>query len=190
MATIESIATQRINEKGEVEKYRFREETDIYDHTRYAMKGNRAERPVYASARGFISSKDDPQQIAEEMVAVQELHKKTKGIRVRGEILSVGKEELNGNKFSQIKDIANGFCDYYMGRGHQAAYGIYDRGKSYDVIFSINTVNYADGSKYRHNNHYIQEEEESCLATVVADVTGKYLPDSERYDFDILENSP
>lgn len=166
------------------------EEKDIYYHTRYAMKGNRAERPVYASARGFISSKDDPQQIAEEMVAVQELHKKTKGIRVRGEILSVRKDELNGNNFSQIKDIANGFCEYYMGKGHQAAYGIYDRGKSYDVIFSINTVNYADGSKYRHNSHYIQDEEESCLATVVADVTGKNLPDGERIDFDILEYSP
>lgn len=190
MAIIESIATQSVDEKGTIEKLRFREETDIYDHTRYVMKGNGANRPLYASARGFVRSKDDPLQISEEMIEVQEIHKKTTGIRVRGEILSVGKDELNGNKFAQIKDIANEFCDYYMGRGHQAAYGIYDRGKSYEVIFSINTVNFADGSKYRHNNHDIQDEEEACLATVVADVTGKDLQREERFDFETLKYTP
>lgn len=188
MATIEAIATQRNNENGRPEKYRFRNESDIYTHTRYVMKGNDKGRPFCSSARGFINSNDDPEVIADEMVAVQELHKKTTGLRIRGEIATVGKGELDKYKgVEEIKEIAWGLGDYYMGRGHQVAYGIYDRGGSFEILFAINPTNYADGSKYRHNNNSLQDEEEKCLATIIADVTGRTIPEEKRFDFEQLE---
>ena len=190
MATIESIATQRNNEHGRPELYRFREEEDIFKHTRYVMEGNKSETPLYSLARGFVSSKDDSRMVAEEMIDVQKIYRKSTGIRIRGEKISVRKKELGENQVKEIKTIANGFCDYYMGLGHQIAYGIYDVGDAYEVRYAINTVNYADGSKYRHNSHCIQQQEEKCLATILADVSGRIISDEDRFDFESLEYNP
>lgn len=190
MATIESIATQRNNEHGRPVLYRFREEEDIYKHTHYVMLGNQTEAPLFASARGFVSSKDDPRLVAEEIIAVQKIHKKTTGIRIRGEKITVSKKELGNNPIKEIKSIAEGFCDYYMGLGHQIAYGIYDVRHTYEVRYAINTVNYADGGKYRHNSHDIQQQEESCLATIIADATGRTIPGESKFDFEALEYTP
>ena len=124
MATIEAVATQRNGPDGRAEKYRFRTEEDIYNNTYHVLKGSAGNRPVYSTAKGFINSRDDPELIADEIVDVQKLYKKTKGIRIRGELVTVGKEELNENKLKEIKEIADRLGDYFMGRGHQTAYGI------------------------------------------------------------------
>lgn len=185
MATIESVSTQK-NKDGRPAEYRFRDTEDIAVFTRYVMKGNRQGRPVHSSSRGFLSSKDDPKAIADEMEQVQILHKKTNGLRIRGEILNVDKSELGKDSMEGIKHVADAFSDYYMGRGHQVAYGIYDTGGSYEIRYAINTTNYADGSKYKHNNYDIQDQEERCLASIIAEVNGKCV-DCETYDFDELE---
>ncbi len=188
MASIDSIATQR-NKNGKPEEYNFRSTEDIYRFTAYVLRGNSNARPVYASSRGFVDSADDPKIISEEMEAIQVLYKKENGLRIRGEIIKVDKDELGTDKLKEIKGIADGFSDYYMGRGYQSAYGIYDAGEQYVIRYAINTTSFADGSKYKHNHTSILEQEKECLATVMADVTGSELQTDRRFDFDMLEYS-
>ena len=153
------------------------------------MKGNSDEKPVVSSSRGFIGSKTEPDKIAEEITMIQTLQNKTKGLRIRGEIARIDKQELGTKKLRDICSVAEKFCGYYLGNGHQAAYGIFDYGNRYEIKYAINTVNFADGSKYRHNNCEIQDRELNCLNTVIADVTGQSISEDCRFDFDMLEYS-
>ena len=119
---------------------------------------------------------------------IQGLYKKTNGIRIREESIQIEKQNLGEEKLKEAKEIADGYSSYYMGKGHQVAYGIYDHGNQYEIRYAINTVNFADGSKYKYNKHSIQKQEEQCLATVIADVTGRDIPEEKRFDFEKLEN--
>ncbi|MBQ7562358.1 MAG: hypothetical protein IJT16_00030 [Lachnospiraceae bacterium] len=186
MAEIRNISTQSVNEYGDL-KLNFRTIGDMKAFCRYVLRGNQTERPLFSLSRGFISSTDNPDEISSEMQSIQELYRKTKGIRIRGEIAVIEKEKLGEDKLSEIKDIAFAFAGYYMDRGYQTAYGIYDAKDCFEIRYAINTVSYADGAKYRHNNADIYEQEEQSLNTVVADVRGLDIPDEERFDFETLE---
>ena len=187
MATIESFSTQK-NENDKPVAYRLRNEEDVRSITHYALNGNTEKRPVFSSSRGFTSSMKDADMISEEILLVQDLHRKKTGIRIRAETVRIGKEELGNDKLCEVKEIADGLGGYYLGLGHQVAYGIYDHGSLYEIRYAINPVSFADGSKYRYNKHSIHDQEEMCLATIIADTTGRDIPEEEKFDFEKLEN--
>ena len=100
------------------------------------------------------------------------MYHKESGIRIRGEIVEVWKDELQrGSEKEQIAAIADGFSAHFLYKGFQTAYGVFDKGASYNVVYAINPVSYGDGSKYRHNNNDILAEQFECLQGVIAKVT-------------------
>lgn len=151
------------------------------------MKGTGRSRPIVADARGFINLSGDISEMASEMENVQALYKKEAGLRIRGEIARIDKTEIDGDNSNRIAEIAHQFAGYYIGKGFQTAYGIYDEGSHYAIWYAINSVSYADGAKYKRNDHDIREEEQNCLNTIIADVTEKEIPKEQRFDFDTLE---
>ena len=187
MGAITSVSTQRNNQEGKAERYRLREEKDIYTFTKFVLNGNKKENPIYATARGIIASKNDAKLVSKEMIVVQNLYKKTSGLRMRGEYVTIAKDELDENGNEEIKVIADKMATYFLGVGHQTAFGVYDLGEKYEIRFAINSVNYGDGSKYKRNSNDIQAREERCLATILSDVTGKNMGDEERFDQETLE---
>ena len=189
MATVENVSTKKIN-AGRNVTYNFRTQEDIYRFTNYVMNGNCRESPVYSSSKGFVSSKDDSKIISKEIEYLQKMYRKDKGIRIRGENVVIDKRELTCKDSKDlIKSIADGYSTYYMAQGFQNVYGVYEVGDIYEIRYALNPVSYSDGSKYRHNNKDIRDREGSCINTIIADATGKIIPEDQRFDFDTLEFS-
>ncbi len=155
MVSVENVSTKAVCYKNDIE-YRFRLASDIQRFTGRVVNGTANKKPVYSSSRGFVSTKCDVSDMSQEMKEVQNIYKKEKGLRVRGEIARIDKNELGKNKKKEIADIADSFAGYYMARGFQNAYGIYDEGDNYAIWYAINSVSYADGSKYKRNDYEIR----------------------------------
>ena len=120
------------------------------------------------------------------MLNVQSLFGKETGIRIRGEIVSIEKNELGINmELQQVQQIALGFGKYLFFKGFQVAYGIFDHVGSFDIIYAINSVSYGDGSKYKHNNADVKDEQINCLKSIIDAVTGKNV--YSNFDFRMLE---
>ena len=191
MASVENVSTKKIESEGNT-VYNFRNREDIFKYINYTLNGNEKERPLYSSSNGFVTSSTKATDIAEEVEMVQKLYQKDKGIRIRGENVTVKKDELMSEEEYNdplIFMIADGFSKYYIGRGFQNAYGVYDKGDSYEIKYAINTTSFADGTKYKHNEDEIREQEERCVNTLVADATGRIIPEHLVFDFDSLEYS-
>lgn len=184
MIKISPFSTQTNND-GTTD-YNFRNESDIYKYIYYVLKGNIYNRPIYAGTRGLRNGASKPSAVAEDMIAIQFLHNKVTGLRVRGLILTVTKDELNRPLApQQITIIADHFSDYIFLNGFQTAYGIFDRENCFEIHYAINTVCFVNGAKFRQNHADILADEQLCAETVVAEVTGKIIPCT--FDFDSLE---
>ena len=189
MARVEQFSTKSCT--GREVKYNLRTEGDIYNYTNYVMKGKGKESPIYSSSNGFVSSKDNPKEISEEVQNIQKLYKKESGLRIRGEKVVIDKNELASEEKNTdlIKTIADTYSGYYVGLGYQNAYGVYDMDDCYEIRYAINSTSFADGRKYKHNDNDIREQEESCVNTIIADTLGIDIPEEQRFDFDVLEFS-
>ena len=184
MIRVTPFSTQSNND-GAIE-YNFRNEHDIFRYVYFVLRGNTYIKPIYAGTRGLRSHTINPAAVAEDMINIQILHNKLSGLRIRGLILSISKDELTSPLApQQIVIIAEQFSDYIIFSGFQTAYGIFDRGNYYEIHYAINTVCFVNGAKFRQNHTDILDDEQLCAETVVADVTGKTLPYT--FDFDSLE---
>lgn len=184
MIRISPFSTQTNND-GTTD-YNFRNENDIFRYIHYVLKGNIHIQPIYAGTRGLRSHASNPAAVAEDMINIQILHNKLSGLRIRGLILSISKDELTLPLASQqIAIIAEQFSDYIFFSGFQTAYGIFDRGNCFEIHYAINTVCFVNGAKFRQNHTDILADEQLCAETVVAEVTGKIIPCT--FDFDSLE---
>jgi len=140
---ISAFSTKTVNEYGA--KYNNRSPGDIDAAIHYVMCGNQKEKPLYNSATGF--SETDSKTIADEIKDVQELYHKETGIRIRGEIVELRKDELEpGKEREQIKAVADSISAHFLYEGFQTAYGVFDGGTCYRIIYAINPVSYGDGS--------------------------------------------
>lgn len=190
MAVVENISTKNCQDDQKT-IYNFRTTNDIYAYTKYVMFGKARERPIHASSKGFVSSKDNPKEISEEVENVQRLYRKESGLRIRGENVVINKDELSAVNMNEniISTIADRYSDYYLGQGFQNAYGVYDLGDQYVIRYALNPVSFADGSKYRHNNNEIKDNEELCINTIIAEELGIGISKGQSFDFDTLEFS-
>ncbi len=120
------------------------------------------------------------------MVSIQHLYNKVSGLRIRGLILAISKDELStGNNLQDIASIAYRFTDYMFLSGFQTAYGIFDKGDRFEICYAINTVNFVNGTKFKQNHTDILADEQLCVETIAAEVTGKSIPYT--FDFESLE---
>ena len=121
-----------------------------------------------------------------QMLAIQNLYSKSSGLRIRGLVITVTKDELSDTLApQQIIRISDHFSDYIFLNGFQTSYGIFDIGTCYQIYYAINTVSFVNGMKFHQNNTDILDDEQLCAETVVADVTGKAI--DVRFDFESLE---
>ena len=67
----------------------------------------------------------------------------------------------------------------------QATHGV--RCEGYDILYTINSVNFRDGSKYRRNSDEYAEEEQRAAKTVVANIKNEPISVDEFFDFRSLE---
>lgn len=184
MITVDAFSTQANKQNGT--EYNFRDEDEIRRFVYYTLQGNPVGHPIYAGCRGFRHRVYDPSGIADEIIYIQSLYNKLSGLRIRGLILTISKEELFiAIAPLQISIIAERFSDYIFLSGFQTAYGVFDRGECYEIFYAINTVSYVNGAKFHQNHTDILADEQLCAETVVADVTGKAL--DVRFDFESLE---
>lgn len=171
---------------NETIRYNLRDETEIRRYVHYVLTGNKQNRPLYIASRGFRASVKDPNTITDEMISIQELYNKMSGLRVRGLIVTVSKDELyEPVAAQQITLIADRFSDCIFLNGFQTSYGIFDIGTCYQIYYAINTVSFVNGMKFHQNNTDILAAQQLCAETVVAEVTGKIL--KHPFNFDSLE---
>ena len=116
--------------------YRARTEEDIYHCVSTVCNGKN---------RGsmFIESTDyDPLAITNEMINIQTLYNKCKGIRVRGVYLTITKDEFpNFLKMpEEMDEIARRFCSYIAFQGYQTIYKIKLRGEVLPLLPVINSA--------------------------------------------------
>ncbi len=165
----------------------FRDEGDITRLVHFVMRGNNDYKPILNGAGVFFNN-GSPKSIADEMLNCQLFFRKAFGIRIRHEIAFIGREELNaGKELEEISRIAYGFAQYYIYSGFQVAYGVFPSLSGYEIHYAINTVCYVDGRKFITNNHYVLDDEEWCLESVICNVTGR--ADMKPYNWEALEYS-
>lgn len=192
MIEVRGICTQRNASKNNI-SYRFRSVDEIRRAVYEATERRRGQKPIHTGNRAISRLNPTTKEVASCMEHQQELYRKTSGIRVREEMLSVTMDELeSGREKEQIGKIADSFSDYYFYKGFQSAYGVYefnddDRGKGYDILYAINTVNFMDGSKYRRNANGYLEEVNRAAKTVAAQVKGQDMPENDFFDIRSLE---
>ena len=191
MIHVTGISTQA-RKAGDSIKYRFRTPSDIYQAVREASQSRHGKQPIYTDCRGIPEEHPSPGKIADHMEAIQQLHNKTSGMRIREEMVSISDDELDPmNGRSQIKSISDRLSDFFYDQGFQCAYGVYpyneQRGTGYDILYTINTVSFRDGRKYKHNSNDYISLLQNAAETVIGSVTGRPLPETDRFDFDALE---
>ena len=164
--------------------YRARTEEDIYHCVSTVCNGKN---------RGsmFIESTDyDPLAITNEIINVQTLYNKCKGIRVRGVYLTITKDEFpNFIKMSlEIDEIARRFCSYIAFQGYQTIYNINDYPNAFVVNYIFNSTSFQYGYKCRINDSAFIDDATACAASIVRDVIKK--PNGNPYDMFHLEYYP
>lgn len=165
---IDRVATMANYVDG-TQQYHYRNDADIVRTIHYALEGNKDQRPFYSFARAFNVDHNDPDEVSRMIIENQAVHNKTKGIRIRHELVEVSKDELdNDSHREQIICIADKYSDYYQYAGFRVAYGVFDCGDYYRIDYVIDPVNYHDGSKYRYNQQEILAQEQEQLKTVVS----------------------
>ena len=171
---------------NETIRYNLRDETEIRKYVHYVLTGNKQNRPLYIASRGFRASVKDPNTITDEMISIQELYNKMSGLRVRGLIVTVSKDELyEPVAAQQITLIADRFSDCIFLSGFQTAYGVFDTGNAYNIYYAINPVCFVNGIKFHQNHTDILAYQQDCAESVVAEITGKTMLDA--FNFDSLE---
>ena len=166
----------------------YRQEGDIYRLVHYVLHGDGKNAPVYVGGKGVsLYPQISDQQIAEEMLKIQILHQKCKGLRIRQEFAVITFDELHKGRrgLSQICKIADWYGDYYYYRGFQCVYGVFQEADRYVIRYAINTVSGIDGSKYTYNVNEIRDEEQRCLQWIVGSVIGR--ESGVEFDFRELE---
>ncbi len=119
-------------------------------------------------------------------LVIQNLYYKSSGLRVRGLVITVTKDELSDALApQQIIKISDHFSDYIFLNGFQTSYGIFDIGTCYQIYYAINTVSFVNGMKFHQNNTDILAAQQLCAETVVAEITGKVI--QYTFNFDSLE---
>lgn len=164
--------------------YRARTEEDIYHCVSTVCNGKN---------RGsmFIESTDyDPLAITNEMINIQTLYNKCKGIRVRGVYLTITKDEFpNFLKMpEEMDEIARRFCSYIAFQGYQTIYKINDYPDAYVVDYIFNSTSFQNGYKFRINDGAFIDDATACATSIVRDVTKK--PNSTPYHMFHLEYYP
>lgn len=165
----------------------YREEQDIYNLVHYVIYGNNGKAPIYVNGKGItVYPQLSAQQIAEEMLKIQQLYHKCRGLRIRHEFVTITKDEFPDKRCctTQIRQIADRFGDYYFYSGFQCVYSVFEELDRYVIRYAINTVSPMDGAKYSYNEYDIWEREQCCIECIVGQVTGK--PGRE-FDFRELE---
>ena len=184
MIVVSPFSTQR-NRNGTID-YNLRDESDIRQYVHFVLKGNKTRRPLYSTARGFRAYPSNSNDIVNEILTIQQLYNKLSGLRVRGLVIAVSKDELSAPfESQQIIRIADRFSDCIFLNGFQTSYGIFDMGACYEIYYAINTVSFVNGMKFHQNNTDILAMQQLCAETVVAEVTGRFL--QQPFNFDSLE---
>lgn len=184
MIVVSPFSTQK-NTSRSIE-YNLRYETDIRRYVHFVHKGDKLRRPLYSASRGFRAFSSNPNGIVDEILTIQQLYSKLSGLRIRGLVIKVTKDELSPLLAPpQIIKIADRFSDYIFLNGFQTSYGIFDMEIHYEIYYAINTVSFVNGMKFHQNNTDILASQQLCAETVVAEVTGKTMQDA--FNFDSLE---
>lgn len=191
MINVGGISTKAFDDNGKI-RYRFRDESEIRQAVNEAISSRKGQKPIHTGIRGIPSLIPDVDDAVDSMSRQQYLYNKTSGIRIREEMLSVSDDELDACFGEEmIKDIADRFSGYYYYKGFQNSYGVYryddDRGKGYDVLYTINSVSFRDGSKYVRNSYEYEEELLRAAKTVVSEVTKAQIPEDDFFDMATLE---
>lgn len=88
------ISTQASQSNGET-KFRFRRDDEIQQAVYEAMVSRKGNYPIIIGSRGFIGVRPTPSEIVDQMLYTQFLYRKTSGIRIREEILTICEDMLH-----------------------------------------------------------------------------------------------
>jgi len=191
MIEVSGISTKARRDIGTT--YRFRKESEVEQAVKEAVVSRGNKKPIYTGVRGIPVLNPTPKDISENMLHQQFLHNKTKGIRVREELMTITADEIpEDDKEKTIAKIADRFSDFYFDKGFQTAYGIYpffseERGEGYDILYAINAVSFRDGSKYIRNSDEYDEEVNKAARFVLTEITGQEISDEDKYVMQGLE---
>lgn len=184
MYNIDSFSTQAPHDDEIV--YHFRTEEDVLRFVSYLRYGSASDRPVYTNSLGFCNTASDD-TIANEIFRIQRLYRKETGLRIRGEIVTISKDELHQvQQYYEICMIADRVATLFFYSGFQTLYAVFDQGKQYQIIYGINPVSFATGQKYRHNRGDVWIMQMNFLAFVLSEVTG-LSSSNKNFDLRILE---
>ena len=165
----------------------YRQEEDIYRLVHYVVNGNMQEVPIYVGGKGVtLYPQILAEQIAAEMLHIQQIYQKCRGLRIRHEFAYITKDEFPDQSLRrlQICQIADWYGNYYFYSGFQCVYGVFESIDRYIIRYAINPVSPMDGAKYMYNENEILAMEQSCLEYVVGEVTGRR---RGRFDFRRME---
>ncbi len=183
MVNIESYSTQALKDDGIV--LRLRTEDEMLKMITYILFGSSYDKPIYSNTRGFIKA-NNPTVLVKEMIQIQGMYRKDSGIRIRGEVITISKDVLNpAFSMAQIKTIADRMSSFFFFSGFQCVYGVFDQGNTFRLLFGINSVSFADGHKYHHNNSDVRESQLYVLNSIIGEITGA--PLANPFDFARLE---
>ncbi|HJA70000.1 MAG TPA: hypothetical protein IAA07_00280 [Candidatus Lachnoclostridium stercoravium] len=174
MIEINRISTKAVRKDGL--QLHYRQEEDIYRLVHYIVNGNMWEAPIYVWGKGItLYPHIFAEQIAAEMLYIQQIYQKCRGLRIRHEFAYITKDEFpdQNQRRLQICQIADWYGDYYFYSGFQCVYGVFESVDRYIIRYAINTVSPMDGAKYMYNENEILAMEQSCLEYVVGEVTGR-----------------
>jgi hypothetical protein len=86
------------------------------------------------------------------MLYVQDIYGKTSGIRLRGLILRIDKNELSAESiYDQIEEIAYQYCWYIGNKGFQVLYRIFEETSMFEIWYIINSTSYQNGYKFAYD---------------------------------------
>ena len=145
MVSVSKISTQTRTDEGRV-VYRVRGDQDIWNYIRFICKGDNI------GKRNFNEMNFDPDRLAAEMIYVQDIYGKTSGIRLRGLILAIDKNELSDEAlYEQIAEIAYQYCWYIGNKGFQVLYRIFEEESLFEIWYIINSTSYQNGYKFAYD---------------------------------------
>ncbi len=186
MIQVTKISTQKETTDGVI--FRGRTEDDIARMVFYTLRGNQTEKPLMSGIRGFYST--NPSDIVTEIINIQTLYNKLKGMRTRGFIVTIPMADLHSECYRQeLERISYDIAGYFFYKGFQSVYGIFSKNNTFSIWYVINPVSYEDGSKFRINNADKLSDLHICAQSVVNRVTGVVDP-SISFNFSSLEYYP
>ena len=188
MIEINRRSTKAVREDGL--QLHYRQEEDIYRLVHYVVNGNMQEVPIYVSGKGVaLYPHIFAEQIAAEMLYIQQIYQKCKGLRIRHEFAYITKDEFpdQSQRGLQICQIADWYGNYYFYSGFQCVYGVFESIDRYIIRYAVNTVSPINGAKYMYNEREVRAREQRCLEFVVGRVTGT---GKGNFDFRELEYYP